>query len=440
MMIDLSEIMMGKGYKKRGSVKRNFFSAFVIVASFIILFSTAEGAGQNFQSSSWEKARTALENFLNRPDSFTAWELMNSIPSEKGDKAEKEKFINYLNLSFLYEIFQLEMAAGNKYAARAILRLLPFLEGSIRWKLTATLAELVRMNPWIFLRACYEERDGLFIRTQGYPVSQLSDFMWNKEIAYYELQQRKEALKSVEDIELRSIRNRCLRDIEIRIKNLGLKNLDLACGKREPTSADNLIQNIKASIDEILRLPCPGNFKQLLELLPERPTRDIIGLLAQTFFVLRMSPDVKGADAFALTGYESLCGNEYAFEVLLYLLRFCHDWQCVFTQNIAGEVLIIRPALFIEKIFKYQAFLQDTRMKAMLEGILLAENHYINELSIEKKISALERLKMPQYKEVIGYCIRVLQEYLKNYRKIEFIYIPKKRSMLFLQQRLVENP
>ena len=395
----------------------------IVICIVFISNSKIELKGQNISSSSWSRARVTFEEFLRRPDNLTAWEFLNSIPADVGENVDKEKFIEYLDdNNRRYEIIMLEMEAGNKYAARAAIRLLPFLEGKIEDKLRMSLSELVRINPEIFLRACYEERDSLFIRTNGYPVSHLAEAMeYNREIAYFELQKRKEALKSVEGLELQPIRNKCLQSIENRMKELGIKGV--ACGKGRLRISGNLIQNIKSAFDEIIKVPCPENFKQLVDLLPERANNDVSYLLEQLLFPKAKSPDYGKQEILPyIIWHEARCGNEDAIELLFVLDSFyyCMDIYNMIIEGAINALILSNPALFIEKLAKNQKrFRSEEKIIAICTEQIYCgyPDESTGAFILEKRLAALEGLNMPQYKEVIEHCIRILKDEIEIYRK-----------------------
>jgi len=411
--------------RKMSKMNKKLCLAACLIVIWLVFISNSkiEVKGQNISSSSWDRARVTFEEFLRRPDNLTAWEFLNSIPADVGENVDKEKFIEYLDdNNRRYEIIMLEMEAGNKYAARAAIRLLPFLEGKIEDKLRMSLSELVRINPEIFLRACYEERDSLFIRTNGYPVSHLAEAMeYNREIAYFELQKRKEALKSVEGLELQPIRNKCLQSIENRMKELGIKGI--ACGKGRLRISGNLIQNIKSAFDEIIKVPCPENFKQLVDLLPERANNDVSYLLEQLLFPKAKSPDYGKQEILPyIIWHEARCGNEDAIELLFVLDSFyyCMDIYNMIIEGAINALILSNPALFVEKLAKYQ---KRFRSQGKIIDICTDQIYcgYPDESTgafiLEKRVVALEGLNMPQYKEVIEHCIRILKDEIEIYRK-----------------------
>lgn len=395
----------------------------VVIWLVFISNSKIELKGQNISSSSWDRARVTFEEFLRRPDNLTAWEFLNSIPADGGENVDKEKFIEYLDDNDRrYEIIILEMEAGNKYAARSAIRLLPFLSGELKDDLIMSLSELVRINPEIFLKACYEERGSLFVRTNGCPVSHLAEAMkYNRETAYFELKKRKEALKSVQDLELQPIRNKCLQSIENRMEELGIKGI--ACGKGGLRISGNLIQDIKSAFDEIIRVPCPENFKQLVDLLPERANNDVSNLLEQLLFPKAKSPDYGKQEILSYTiWHEARCGNEDAIELLFVLDNFYYGMD-IYNMIIGGAIsalILSNPALFVEKLAKYQKhFRSEEKIIAICTEQIYCgyPDESIGAFILEKRVAALEGLNMPQYKEVIEHCIRILKDEIEIYRK-----------------------
>ncbi|MGB9840988.1 hypothetical protein [Thermovenabulum sp.] len=394
-----------------------YLGIFIILSSlFLILSSRAELSGQEIPSPNWDNARKTFELFLRKPSILTAWEFLHSIPVNEGADVDKGKFVEYLgDYHRRYEIIILEMEAGNKYAARAALRLLPFLEGELKDKLIVSLSELVRINPEVFLRACYEESGNSFIRINGYPVTQLSEVMkYNKDRAFYELLMRKKALQSVKDMELCKIRNKCIQDIEKKMKELGLKGL--ACGKESLKSSGDLNKDIKTAFDEVFRVPCPENIRKLIDLLPEKINYGVVKLAKQLMFPERKSPAYEGPEGFELIGHEIVCGNVEAIELVLILSKHFYGIEYFIVRGTISSLILINPALFIEILAEYQEFLRnDDRIIGFCNEQIYCDypSESIGPFILEKRVAALTSLNMPQYKDLIDYCVSVMKEEIK---------------------------
>jgi hypothetical protein len=153
-----------------------------------------EACDQTSLPSALSRARSALERFVQKPSSLTGSEFYISISSGKETESVKTGILDHIfvrrRLSVSigpYRTIAIEMLQENIYAAKAAIRLLEFVDSG--WQRTRSettrvagwigesLGDLVRVDPALFLRACYEERENPYLKAKGFPVGFIPDLM-----------------------------------------------------------------------------------------------------------------------------------------------------------------------------------------------------------------------------------------------------------------------
>ena len=386
--------------------------------------------------SSWQEAKEAFDRFARKPSCSMAREFYSTISETTRINDDETDLLDYVfgqRLDIIYRgnypIIAIEMLQGNIYAARSAIRLLDFIDqgwkkprlltGPVGQYVGETLGELIRVNPELFLRSCYEEGKTPFFNKHGYPVGYII-YPMNKENsrAYYELETRRQALRSVEAVELRSIRDECVEAIDREIEKYGSDNSQII-GQRWGGGGD-LRATIMRALMEMRSRPSPENMKRLLELFPAGPKETPAEL------ILALKPLM---DPFLLVLREARCGNEYAIEILFRNLVQCISGDAVLTYGELSNLIITKPGLFVEKLAKY-AKLLDSVKSVIIEGdreislnyfeetcVFISFNdytEYTNELDcintiLRRRIEALEALNMPEHKDIISRCIQLIK-------------------------------
>ena len=396
-------------------------------------------------SSSWKKAKDAVDKLWKEPSSETAAEFYISISTGKGIENDKTELLDYIfgpnpkmmSSSMRVGSITMEMLSGDIYAARSEIRLLGFVYSG--WQrppsvtsdaaelILANLGMLVRVNPAIFLKACQAEQKDPYLRDNGFPVGFVSDIM--KEIktrASYELEMRKESLRSVEAPELRLVRDECLKVLEREIQEIGSDSPDSE--KQEERPAVDPRARIKWVIAEMQRRPSPENMKRVLDLYSEVPRENLLDII----LTLVPPPEAQRriwATPLYLVRREALCGNEYAVEVLFHALVQCFGLESMQIYSMLSNFILEKPALFIEKLAKYSIFLDS--IKDIGESGQAAPSSYIERICaytssfelpginwdviLKRRIDTLAALNMPENQELIDRCIRAIQKELKDY-------------------------
>lgn len=153
-----------------------------------------------------EKAISTAKAFLDYPSLENARALRNTIPKSP---AVPITAYSPIDLEDDYWILENEAFAGNRYAVEVICRLLRFRDGIAGIIYEATLGNLIRINPRLYLQVVkeYQEQPHVFESARGYG---LEYYPFEHAIAcIYEA--RIQALQSVEDPDLLEIRDASIR-------------------------------------------------------------------------------------------------------------------------------------------------------------------------------------------------------------------------------------
>jgi hypothetical protein len=95
----------------------------------------------------------------------------------------------------------------------------------------------------------------------------------------------------------------------------------------------------------------------------------------------------------------------------------------IYNMIIRGDIsalILSNPALFVEKLAKNQKrFRSEEKIIAICTEQIYCgyPDESTGAFILEKRLAALEGLNMPQYKEVIEHCIRILKDEIEIYRK-----------------------
>lgn len=153
-----------------------------------------------------EKTISTAKAFLNYPSLENSRALRNTIPKSP---AIPITAYSPIDLEDDYRILENEAFAGNRYAVEVICRLLRFRDGISGKIYEATLGNLIRINPRLYLQVVkeYQEQPHVFESARGYGLEYYS---FEHAIAcIYEA--RIQALQSVEDPDLLEIRDASIR-------------------------------------------------------------------------------------------------------------------------------------------------------------------------------------------------------------------------------------
>lgn len=385
------------------------------------------------------RARGAFERFVQKPSLLTGSEFYASIMSGKETDSVKTGILNHIFgrrqmevSKGPYRTIAIEMLQQNIYAARAAIRLLEFVDygwqrprsetDRVAGWIGESLGDLARVDPALFLRACYEESGNPYIKTKGFPIGFIPDILKKKTTRVaYELEMRRKALWSVEEQVLRPIRDECIEAIDRKIKITGSTNSGFDMYERKPIEEPTV--EIIRIFAEMQRRPNRENMKRVLSLFSDVPSENSVYLLDAIY------PSFEAIEPGAempleIIGREAICGNDYAIDVLFRASVHFLGFPSQIILNKLSNLILIRPDLFVEKLAKYRQLLDDVDFNSKLD------QHYFNwicehismfdywdvceDVILRRRIDALAALNMPEHKELIDRCIRVIESRLNN--------------------------
>jgi len=392
---------------------------FLFLLIFLCLFPLvsplyAEGNDQADVLSGWGKMKEAFDRFAKEPSSITAREFYNSIPPDEEPARDRKEILDHIILRD--GIIATEMLQGNTYAARAAIRILKFVKGSSQQRVGGRLGELIRVKPAVFLKACYEEREDPYIKGKGFPVGYIPYIMKKKERSSYELEIRMEALRSVEDLELESVRDECLKGLKDEIEELGLEIP--SCAGYEERPFDDQKEKIASVFEEMLRIPCPENMKRVLALISDDRKYIYDNIIPFIFPILKSGRMI--VDPYEVIIHEAECANEYAIDVLFRTSFYIIGLESMQFCALISNLILINPPLFIEKLAENRHSLGSVISSDDLDYICnyVSDWDYSEETDgdviLRRRIDALASLNIPEHQELINHCIKLITTQLKK--------------------------
>jgi hypothetical protein len=398
--------------------------------------------------SKWRAAKIALKKLVEEPSPLTTREFYLSLSEEvESDKTEILDYVFGPNLvEFMpgvgrFSVIAIEMLNGDIYAARSAIRILGY---SKEWQrppsqklpiflwIGASLGTLIRANPSLFLRACLEERESPSLQERdipyGYPPFILH---MKKSMLSYEMEMRKEAVRSVDDPELQFIRDECLDLIEKETQVFEAFAVD---GPRleEPrgTEIDEVPEAVKNALRLMIARPSPENMMKVLALFDERREEHRF-LEAALFPLISISSSVWPPrdirpDPLEIIFHEAKCGNLTAIQIVFTALpRAFFAWDDFASHLLVGyisDLMLMKPGIFIENVAKF-GYLESERLDTapitFLDWICGTVDFHsypdekAKETILKRRSVALGALNMPKHKELIDRCIRLIEKHLK---------------------------
>jgi hypothetical protein len=341
-----------------------------------------------------------------------------------------------------FSVIAAEMLNGDLHSARSAIKILGFAMNEwqkppgvklvIILRIGASLGVLMRSNPTLYLRACYEERESSFLKEKGLPYGYIP-FILNmkKTMVSYDMEMRKEALRSVKDPELQFVRDECLSLIEngamVREAKADEKPvLDVTEG-RDLGVVQGTVNNV---LMDMIGRPDRKNMRRVLALCDERKM-EFHYLQAALFPLISISdqvwpPEKPCPDPLSVIFHEAECGNPEAVEIVFRaLIPAFHSWDDLASQwlfDFLSNLILRKPAVFIENVAKLgdlESERLDTAPITFLDSIcghvdfLTYPGERAKETILKRRIAALEALKMPEHKELIERCIDLIRKNLK---------------------------
>jgi hypothetical protein len=399
----------------------------------------------------WRAARAAFDKFVSAPSPVTAREFHLSISEERCPKGDKTTILDYIFGTYTkppllpgvgrFRVIEAEMLNGDLSAARSVIRILGFIENEwqpppgvklpIRMQVGAALGALMRANPTLYLKACYLEKESEFLKEKGLPYGYVPFILhMKKTMASYEMEMRKEALRTVEDPELISVRDECLHWIEHGtrfMESMAQERpaLDVPDGKGSGVAQET----VKKVLMDMVGRPDQENMRKVLDLLDERK-KEFPYLMAALFSLIgrpdqTWPPQKPFPDPLGIILHEATCGNTYAVGIVFAaLVPAFLSWDDLASLTLAGfisNLMLMRPDMFIENVAKLgylDSQLLDTAPITFLDWICghVDFNTYpdanAKETILRRRIAALEDLKMPERRNLIDRCILLIEKNL----------------------------
>ena len=398
--------------------------------------------------SKWRAAKIAFKKLVEEPSALTTREFYLSISGEaKDDKTEILDYIFGPGISeFMpgvgsFSVIAVEMLNGDIYAARSAICILGYVKKwqkpssqklPIFMQIGASLGTLIRANPSLFLRACLEERESYSSQERGIPYGYPPFILhMKKSMLYFEMEMRKEAVRSVDDPQLQSIRDECLDLIEKGTQVFKAYAVDRP-RLEEPagTEIDEAPEAVKNALLEMMARPSPENMMKVLALFDER-RKEHDFLEAALFPLISISgqdwpPREIRPDPLEIIFHEAECGNPSAIQIVFTaLLRAFRAWDDLASQLLVGfisDLILMKPAVFIENVAEF-GYLESERLDTVpitfLDWICGTVDYHsypdekAKETILRRRSMALAALNMPEHKALIDRCIQLIEKHLK---------------------------
>lgn len=398
--------------------------------------------------SKWRAVKVAFNRLVKEPSPFTTREFYLSLSEEV--ERDKTEILDYVFGPYISEfmpglgrfrVIAIEMLNGDIYAARSAIRILgyskewqkpPSQKLPIFMQIGASLGTLIRADPSLFLRACFEERESPTLQEREIPYGHPPFILhMTKSMLSYEMEMRKEAVRSVDDPELQFIRDECLDLIEkgtqvFEAFAVERPRLDDLAG----TDLDEAPEAVKNALSLMIARPSPENMVNVLALMDER--REEHRFLEAVLFpsILISGPiwpprEIR-PDPLEIIFHEARCGNPHAIQIVFTAVpRAFFAWDDLASQLLAGfisDLILMKPGVFIENVAKF-SYLESERLDTapitFLDWICGTvdfrsyPDEKAKETILKRRIIALGALDMPPHKDLIDRCIRLIEKHLK---------------------------
>jgi hypothetical protein len=209
-------------YRWQGVEKMNLYSRRIAIVTlctaflFFLLHSSPSLGKQ--ETVHWQIIKNAFDKYLDYPSTENATLLCDVLPQEDIKNLGEDYGVSeYLYKN--YEILAYEMKCGDKNAVKAAFSLFNISDGAFTEEIEWSLAELIRIQPKLFLEELELHKNGYFIREVDYPLFGEGIIFLDKMRAQtLESEMRIKALESVTDERLRPIRDECIKRLNDHIR------------------------------------------------------------------------------------------------------------------------------------------------------------------------------------------------------------------------------
>lgn len=166
----------------------------------------------------WQIIKKTFDEYLEYPSTENAAQLCAVLPKENVKNiSENHGVFEYLYQN--YETLAYEMKCGDRNAVTAAFRLFNISDGAFTEEIEWSLAELIRIQPKLFLEELELHKNEYFMREVNYPLyGEGSFFVDRMNAQLLETEMRIKALESVSDEGLRPIRDECIKRLTDHLK------------------------------------------------------------------------------------------------------------------------------------------------------------------------------------------------------------------------------
>ncbi|MGC2422957.1 MAG: hypothetical protein WA666_01225 [Nitrospirota bacterium] len=179
----------------------------------IICFSLLSTSAFADKANNWIMLRGAWTNYVNYPSSDNAKNVSRLLPAKPHSRVDKETLDYIYDRDGNYRILERQIISSDPAAVELAFRLYTIADGAFAEELDIFLGELVRINPKLFLKKLKEHRnivgggfDGLLGNFGYVYVDKLKAHALETSL-------RIEALRSVNDKSLLSVRDECIQEL-----------------------------------------------------------------------------------------------------------------------------------------------------------------------------------------------------------------------------------
>jgi hypothetical protein len=188
----------------------------IILPILIICFSLLSTSAFAEKANNWVMLREAWANYVNYPSSDNAKNVSRLLPTKPHSRVDEET-VNYIyDRDGNYRILERQIISSDPAAVELAFRLYTIADGAFAEDLDVYLGELIRINPNLFLEKLKQHRnivvgfDGLLGNFGYVYVDKLKAHALETSL-------RIEALRSVNDKSLLSVRDECIQELNTQL-------------------------------------------------------------------------------------------------------------------------------------------------------------------------------------------------------------------------------
>jgi hypothetical protein len=174
--------------------------------------------GQVFQ---WDRLVSAYDAYIECPILGNAEILIAALPIDRSSKMKGDaaQAFEHMFSADYYPVLYEEAISGVKEAVEIHFRLLNIADGFMSEIVSSTLGVILRNHPRLFLQLLNNYKNTKEVRTWGYPIDFIgSGHNMHPKAALHILEKRIEALETVEDADLKDLRDACVAQLRRSVK------------------------------------------------------------------------------------------------------------------------------------------------------------------------------------------------------------------------------